>query len=70
MRLIALVVILVSLCAACTPTLHNTGTQRRAVDTLDESSARLRAMQLSDVSYELDMQLDAGSPEYLSLIHI
>lgn len=64
MRLIALAALLLSLCAACTPTLHGSATQRQAIDTLDESSARLRAMQLSDVSYELDMQLDAGSPEY------
>ncbi|MBK9665803.1 MAG: aminopeptidase N [Gammaproteobacteria bacterium] len=64
MRLIALTALLLAFCAACTPTLHGSAAGRPASDTLDESSARLRAMQLSEVSYELDMQLDAGSPEY------
>lgn len=70
MRLGVLAVFLLSLCAACTPTLHGPKAPRLAVDTLDETSARLRAMQLSDVRYELAMLLDADSPEYRGEVSI
>jgi aminopeptidase N len=45
-------------------------THRRAADTLDQDIATLRALQLQDVDYELEMQLDAGSPEYRGEVRI